>query len=246
MSRGQRPGLGASDFGVTAGVVAFGRSRAKVIVQGIAGGPTSTTASLHERIDRLGVRGRGVASDVHRDKTWFVLDEDMRRVVDEQRLGFVATVCADGSPNLSPKGTLAVFDDKTLVFAHLYSHQTVANIEAGNGSVEVNVVDPIRRKGYRFKGTATVHRAGTAEFDDGVRFYHDRSGLARDRIVAIVLIRVENAAPVVSPVYDDGSTEEQVEQRSLERFGLERRQDDNAPTSSARRCDHDETAWRDP
>ncbi len=99
---------------------------------------------------------------MRQDKTWFVLDEDMRRVVDEQRLGFVATVCADGSPNLSPKGTLAVFNDETLMFAHLHSHQTVVNIEAGNGSVEVNVVDPIRRKGYRFKGTATVRRAGTS------------------------------------------------------------------------------------
>ena len=35
----------------------------------------------------------------------------MKRVVGEQRLGFVATVCPDGTPNLSPKGTTAVWDD---------------------------------------------------------------------------------------------------------------------------------------
>ncbi|HEX6676706.1 MAG TPA: pyridoxamine 5'-phosphate oxidase family protein [Actinomycetes bacterium] len=40
----------------------------------------------------------------------------MRRVVAEQRLGFVATVCPDGTPNLSPKGTVAVWDDQHLVF----------------------------------------------------------------------------------------------------------------------------------
>ena len=47
-----------------------------------------------------------------------ILTSDMKRVVEEQRLGFVATVCADGTPNLSPKGTTAVWDDEHLVFAH--------------------------------------------------------------------------------------------------------------------------------
>ena len=32
------------------------------------------------------------------------LNEEMRRVVEEQRLGYAATVCPDGTPNLSPKG----------------------------------------------------------------------------------------------------------------------------------------------
>ena len=40
------------------------------------------------------------------------LDDDMRRVVNEQSLGFVATVCPDGTPNLSPKGTTIVWDDE--------------------------------------------------------------------------------------------------------------------------------------
>ena len=35
----------------------------------------------------------------------------------------------------------------------------MANL-AVNPHVEVNVVDPIVRKGYRFKGTATVHTDG--------------------------------------------------------------------------------------
>lgn len=59
----------------------------------------------------------------------------MQRVVDEQRLGYVATVCPDGTPNLSPKGTTAVWDSEHLVFAHLHSHQTVANIEITNSIV---------------------------------------------------------------------------------------------------------------
>jgi uncharacterized protein len=150
-----------------------------------------------------------------------VLDEDMRRVVSRQRLGYVATVCPDGTPNLSPKGTLTVWDDDHLVFAHLHSHRTVANIDAGNTIVEINVVDPILRKGYRFRGTATVHRDGPTH-TAGVRFFHERSGLTAERIRAVVLVRVEHAAQVLSPAYDDGSTEHEIEERSLAQYGLVR------------------------
>ena len=34
-----------------------------------------------------------------------MLTADMRRIIEEQRLGFVATAAADGTPNVSPKGT---------------------------------------------------------------------------------------------------------------------------------------------
>jgi predicted pyridoxine 5'-phosphate oxidase superfamily flavin-nucleotide-binding protein len=150
-----------------------------------------------------------------------VLDDDMRRVVDGQRLGFVATVGADGTPNLSPKGTVAVWGDEHLVFAAIHSPQTVANIEAGHDVVEINVVDPILRKGYRFKGPATVHR-NDATYDEVTRFYRDRSGLEARRIESIVLVQVEHAAAVTSPAYDDGSSEVTVEARSLQMYGLRR------------------------
>jgi hypothetical protein len=150
-----------------------------------------------------------------------VLDEDMQRVVREQRLGYVASVCPDGTPNLSPKGTLAVWDDERLVFAHLHSAQTVANIQAGDGVVEVNVVDPIRRKGYRFKGRATVHTEGV-EYEEGLGFYRERSGLEAARVRAIVLIEVQQVAPLTSPAYDDGTEESEVERRSLAMYGLQR------------------------
>ncbi len=150
-----------------------------------------------------------------------MLNQDMQRVVREQRLGYVASVCLDGTPNLSPKGTLAVWDDEHLVFAHIHSPQTVANIEAGRSVLEINVVDPIRRKGYRFKGRATVHRDGTV-YESGLGFYQKRSGLDPNRVVAIVLINIEAAAALLSPAYDDGSSEAEVEERSLKMYGLER------------------------
>ena len=156
-----------------------------------------------------------------------MLDDDMKRTVLAQRLGYVASVCPDGTPNLSPKGTTAVWDDRHLVFLDLQSPQTIGNIEAGNRVVEINVVDPIRRKGYRFKGPATVLREG-ALYDDVVRRYEDERGIDRARIQAVVMVDVEHAAPIVSPAYDDGSTEDQIAQRSLTMYGLTR-----APTTAS-------------
>jgi uncharacterized protein len=149
-----------------------------------------------------------------------VLTDDMKRVVREQRTGFVATASADGEPNLSPKGTLTVWDDDRLVFADLRSPRTIANLRA-NPRVEVNVLDPIVRKGWRFRGTATVHAAGP-EFEAVVAFYEHDYRIERARIQHVVLIRVEKAAPVVSPSYDMGATEQQVRTRWRRRLLAER------------------------
>ena len=136
-----------------------------------------------------------------------VLSAQMKQLVERQRLGFVATVCADGTPNLSPKGTLRVLDDEHLVFADLKSPATVRNLRQ-NSSIEVNVVDQFVRKGFRFKGKAEVLDSGT-EFDRLVEFY-STLGLsdAPKKIQSIVIVKVEQARPLVSPAYDYGADEE--------------------------------------
>lgn len=142
-----------------------------------------------------------------------VLTDDMKRVVDRQRLGFVATVSPDGTPNLSPKGTVSVLDDDNLVFADLRSPKTVANLRV-NPNVEVNVVDPFIRKGFRFKGKARVLHSG-AEFDRLVTFFANMRGLsdAPRRIRAIVVIKVDQAKAVVSPAYDHDTDERAMRER---------------------------------
>src|SRR6185436_4529189 len=138
-----------------------------------------------------------------------ILTDDMQRVIREQRLGYVATVCPDGTPNVSPKGMLTVWDADHLVFADIRSPRTIANLKQ-NPAIEVNVVDWFTRKGYRFKGTATVLESGTL-FDEGVSFYTQR-GLfdAPRRIQALVMINVQRALPLISPAYDGEITEDQV------------------------------------
>jgi hypothetical protein len=140
-----------------------------------------------------------------------MLTDEMRRMVDEG-LGFVATINADGTPNLSPKGTLATWDAEHLAFADIASPNTSANLER-NAALEVNVVDPLIRRGYRFAGTGVVHREG-ATFERGVEFYERRGTVqARERIRAIVVIAVATARPVRSPAYALGATEDELRAR---------------------------------
>ncbi len=140
-----------------------------------------------------------------------ILTDDMKRVVRQQRIGFVATVCPDGTPNLSPKGTAAVWDDDHLVFADLASPGTMANLRA-NPVLEVNLVDLFSRKGYRFKGTARViEPAQDKELFDEMRhaFVTGSRGLHQVQLAfrAFVLVKVERVLPLVSPAYVSGKTE---------------------------------------
>jgi len=150
----------------------------------------------------------------------------MRRVVEEQRQGFAATVCPDGTPNLSPKGTTAVWDDDHLVFADIRSPRSVENLRH-NPAIEVNVVDPISRKGYRFKGTAAVLTEGDL-FEETQTFYRER-GVANE-IRAVVFVEVQRALSLTSPAYDLGASEEEVRERWERHRDSIRRGESGAPT----------------
>ncbi len=139
-----------------------------------------------------------------------ILTEEMKRLVMEQRLAYIATVCPDGTPNLSPKGTIRVWDDDHLAFGDICSPRTMENLRH-NAGVEINVVDVFLRKGHRFKGTASVLSDGP-QFQEIMNLYTDNGSRQRvtNLIRAIVLVEVTRALPLVSPGYAPGVTEEQM------------------------------------
>jgi len=132
-----------------------------------------------------------------------MLTPDMKRIIREQRLGFVATAGPDGTPNVSPKGTFIVLDDRTIAFGEIRSPATIRNLRV-NPRIEVNFVDPFVRKGYRFAGTATVVERKDSTFDTLIGRF---GGALVARMRAIVTITVSKALPLTSPAYDDGNTE---------------------------------------
>jgi hypothetical protein len=136
------------------------------------------------------------------------LTDDMKRVIDEQRLAFVATVNADGTPNLSPKGTIAALDDEHLVFADLASPHTIENL-GHNPAIEINVVDVATRTGYRFAGHVEVVGGGE-RFERLLEFFSTGPRAVarpRERIHHVVVIEIDRCLPLRSPAYDLGATE---------------------------------------
>jgi hypothetical protein len=145
-----------------------------------------------------------------------MLTADMKRVVREQRLGFVATVNEDGTPNVSPKATFTVLDDATLAFAEIRSPGTLRNLRA-NPAIEVNFVDPFVRKGYRFAGAAKIVERGAGGFEELIGAFGDYGDLV-ERMRAVVIIAVARALPIVSPAYDRGASETTLRRQWTARF----------------------------
>ena len=134
-----------------------------------------------------------------------VITDEIKNFLSKQKLGFVATVSPDGTPNLSPKGTIIVWNND-IIFADIKSPNTVANLKK-NPSIEVNVVNPISRKGYRFKGSAKIISEGE-EFKKILSHYKNEG--IKSEINSVVQIKVNVLDEVTSPLYDLGYTEEEI------------------------------------
>ena len=96
------------------------------------------------------------------------------------------------------------------MFANIRLAGTLSNLRQ-NPSVEVNVVDPFVRKGYRFKGVADILVSGPL-YDKAIEFYK-RRGSRIDLIREVVVLRVHSAQPLDSPAYDLGASEDEVRAR---------------------------------
>ena len=127
-----------------------------------------------------------------------VLTPDMRAVIRSAHLCFAATVTPGGRPNLSPKGTIRIWDDRHLFFLDIASPGTRANL-AANPWMELNVVDQLSRRGYRFFGSTTLHANGEV-FEKAVQIVVGEER-ARYPVASVVLLELERAEPLISPGY---------------------------------------------
>ena len=148
------------------------------------------------------------------------ITDEMARMIAELRLCYVATVTPDGRPNLSPKGSLRVVDGDHLAFADIMSPQTMRNLKE-NPYVEINIVHPFLRRGYRFKGRCDIFTEGET-FDLVANELWQREG-KQYPVNAVVRIQVDTALPVRSPAYvfNKGVKEDDVRRIWLERYGVQ-------------------------
>ena len=73
--------------------------------------------------------------------------------------------------------------------------------------MEINVIDPLSRKGYLFMGTGKIIK-DTIVYDDILRHY--RNNGIESSINSIVLVDVSSVSEVTSPLYDLGKSEDEI------------------------------------
>lgn len=127
-----------------------------------------------------------------------MITSDMRAVIQAAHICFAATVTPDQRPNLSPKGTIRVWDDTHLFFLDIASPGTRRNLEHSPW-MELNVVEMLSRRGYRFFGRAELHRDDEVYAEATKRVFSEEGSAYP--VEAVVLLSVERAEPLVSPGY---------------------------------------------
>jgi len=143
-----------------------------------------------------------------------MLTQEIKDFLNLQKLGYVATVTTDGKPNISPKGTIVGWDSQTLAFADIRSPDTMKNLKE-NPNVEINVIDPLLRKGFLFEGQARIIEDGNL-YDEILNHYRENG--IQSPINSIVLVDVSNVSDVTSPLYDMGISEDEIKSKWQKHF----------------------------
>ena len=138
-----------------------------------------------------------------------VISSEIKSFLNSQKLGYVATVSSDGKPNISPKGTIISWTSDLLAFANIRSPDTMSNLKI-NSAMEINVIDPLSRKGYLFIGTGKIIKDSPL-FDEIITYYRN-SGI-QSPINSVVLVTVSSVSEVTSPLYDLGKSESEIKLR---------------------------------
>mgnify|MGYP000070691237 CR=1 FL=1 len=143
-----------------------------------------------------------------------MITSEIKDFLNLQKLGYVATVSSDGKPNISPKGTIIGWDSCTLAFADIRSPDTMKNL-CVNTHVEINVIDPMIRKGYLFQGTAKI--IGNGHVYDDVLNHYRKIGI-KSPINSIVLVTISCVSEVTSPLYDLGVSQHEIRSKWKKHF----------------------------
>jgi predicted pyridoxine 5'-phosphate oxidase superfamily flavin-nucleotide-binding protein len=150
------------------------------------------------------------------------INADAEAIIKRAILSFVATVNEDGTPNLSPKASLTVRNG-VLYFADIASPATIRNVKR-NRAVEINVVDIFERRGYRFKGHASILPPGDDEYSMIADWVRATNGpeYPVDNVVRIETISI---TPLLSPAHvfaEPARSQDEIRNTYYQKYGVKR------------------------
>lgn len=145
-----------------------------------------------------------------------MLNSEMTQIIRNNSAGMVATVNADGSPAVSPKGTFVTVDPALIAFGNIRSPGTVANL-LRNPRIEICFLDVLSRKAVRVAGTAEIVPKEEVQQRVADRFAEIWSEYL-PFIKDIVVVTVHSAELVLSPAYDLGYSEKDLKSTYRQRL----------------------------
>ncbi|MEG7447893.1 pyridoxamine 5'-phosphate oxidase family protein [Serratia marcescens] len=112
------------------------------------------------------------------------LNDEMKKMLAKQ-LPVQATSSPSGVPDIGPKRSLRLYDDRTLIYNENTVGQTLQNIREGS-KMAVVVIDREALDGYRFVGTPELFLAGKP-FDDALAFA-EKNGIKPPKYAVLIHI----------------------------------------------------------
>ena len=127
------------------------------------------------------------------------LTDAVREAAHRSVLCWLATVDAEGQPNVSPKEVWAIADEQHVVVAHIASPISARNI-AQHPQVCLSFVDVFVQKGFKLLGRAREVLADDPEFATWAKPLLAMVG-QRFTIQSVLVIQVQSVAAIVAPSY---------------------------------------------
>ncbi|MDO9516766.1 MAG: pyridoxamine 5'-phosphate oxidase family protein [Methanosarcinaceae archaeon] len=101
------------------------------------------------------------------------MSAEVKETIESQNPTPVATVSADGVPNVALVGLLKILDDETILIADNFFNKTEANIKE-NPKISIVAYDSYAKKAYQVKGSVELVTSGPV-YDDMVEWVHSKN-----------------------------------------------------------------------
>jgi predicted pyridoxine 5'-phosphate oxidase superfamily flavin-nucleotide-binding protein len=148
------------------------------------------------------------------------ITDAVRANIDNSVLCWLATVGADGVPNVSPKEIFASYGDDGIVIADIASAGSVKNI-AGHPDVCVSFIDVFRQRGFKVTGVARIIPPDAEDFAIVGAELLRMAG--KDFPVRnVISVEAKRIAPIWAPSYAlfPDRTEEEQMARAYDTYGV--------------------------
>jgi general stress protein 26 len=131
------------------------------------------------------------------------LTDEMRNMIDPALANgcpcILASVSADGEPDIGFKGSMMVFDDESLAYWERTRRQHLKNVKE-NPNVVVLFRDAKTRVGLRFHGKAELHEQGALRDQVMAKTVKDELDKDPERKGAAVIIRLDRVTNMAAQV----------------------------------------------